>query len=130
MLPVAAPAEICNPLDIVENFRDIVSEIPKTVSTIGLAAICQTPSGKSTADGKRSNQLGHVPMRFDLQKIIESKRALRRDLATRPAAEKLRLLDALRERELVIRANPGCRRSQIGQRTVAQLLQEWLEPLS
>ena len=37
-------------------------------------------------------------MSFDLRKILESKRALRRDLAARPMAEKLRLLDALRER--------------------------------
>jgi hypothetical protein len=42
-------------------------------------------------------------MSFDLQKMLESKRALRRDLAARPVAEKLRLLDALRERELAIR---------------------------
>ena len=42
-------------------------------------------------------------MSFDLQKMLESKRALRRQLAARPVAEKLRLLDALRERELAIR---------------------------
>ena len=42
-------------------------------------------------------------MSFDLQKILGSKRALRRDLAARPVAEKLRMLDALRERELAIR---------------------------
>ena len=42
-------------------------------------------------------------MSFDLQKILESKRALRRNLAARPVAEKLRLLDALREREFAIR---------------------------
>ena len=42
-------------------------------------------------------------MSFDLQKILESKRALRRHLAARPVAEKLRMLDALRERELAIR---------------------------
>jgi hypothetical protein len=42
-------------------------------------------------------------MSFDLQKILESKRAFRRDLAARPIAEKLRILDALRERELAIR---------------------------
>ena len=42
-------------------------------------------------------------MSFDLQKILESKRALRRDLAARPMAEKLQMLDALRERELAIR---------------------------
>ena len=48
-------------------------------------------------------------MSFDLRKILESKRALRRNLAARPVAEKLRLLDALRERELAIRgrAVPG-----------------------
>jgi hypothetical protein len=44
-------------------------------------------------------------MSFDLQKILESKRALRRHLAARPVAEKLRMLDALRERELAIRGN-------------------------
>jgi hypothetical protein len=42
-------------------------------------------------------------MNFNLQKILESKRALRRDLAARPIAEKLRMLDELRERELAIR---------------------------
>jgi hypothetical protein len=42
-------------------------------------------------------------MSFDLQKMLESKRALRRNLAARPVAEKLRMLDALRERELAIR---------------------------
>jgi hypothetical protein len=42
-------------------------------------------------------------MSFDLQRMLESKRALRRQLAARPVAEKLRMLDALRERELAIR---------------------------
>ena len=42
-------------------------------------------------------------MSFGLQKTLESKRALRRNLAARPVVEKLRLLDALRERELAIR---------------------------
>ncbi len=42
-------------------------------------------------------------MTFDLQKILDSKRAFRRELAARPLAEKLRMLDALRERTLVIR---------------------------
>jgi hypothetical protein len=41
-------------------------------------------------------------MSFDLQKILESKRALRRNLAARSVAEKLRMLDALRERALAI----------------------------
>jgi len=44
-------------------------------------------------------------MSFDLQKILESKRALRRHLAARPVTEKLRMLDALRERELAIRGS-------------------------
>lgn len=39
-------------------------------------------------------------MSFDLQKIVESKLALRRNLAALPVAEKLRMLDALRERAL------------------------------
>ncbi len=42
-------------------------------------------------------------MSFDLEKILESKRALRRELAARPVAEKLRMLDALRERALATR---------------------------
>ena len=42
-------------------------------------------------------------MSFDLQEILKGKRALRRELAARPLAEKLRLLDALRERALAIR---------------------------
>lgn len=56
-------------------------------------------------------------MSFDLQKILESKRALRRNLAARPVAEKLRMLDALRERELAIRGHatpsvPGALREE------------------
>lgn len=42
-------------------------------------------------------------MSFDLKKILESKRAFRRDLAALPVAEKLRMLDAMRERELLLR---------------------------
>jgi hypothetical protein len=44
-------------------------------------------------------------MSFDLQKILESKRSLRHNLAAHPLAEKLRILDALRERELAIRGH-------------------------
>ena len=44
-------------------------------------------------------------MSFDLERILESKRARRRELATRPIAEKLRMLDALRERTLALRAS-------------------------
>jgi len=43
----------------------------------------------------------------NLHKILESKRRFRHDLAARPVAEKLRLLDGLRERELAIRNRPG-----------------------
>ena len=42
-------------------------------------------------------------MTFDLQRILESKVVHRRLLASRPIAEKLRVLDALREREVGIR---------------------------
>ena len=37
-----------------------------------------------------------------LQEILESKRALRRELASRPVAEKLRMLEAMRERTISI----------------------------
>jgi hypothetical protein len=42
-------------------------------------------------------------MKRDLSRILESKSAFRRELAARPIAEKLRMLDALRERTLAIR---------------------------
>ena len=42
-------------------------------------------------------------MTFDLAKILRSKRAFRQRLAARPIAEKLAMLDALRERTLAIR---------------------------
>ncbi len=44
-------------------------------------------------------------MTFDLAKILESKRAFRQRLAARPIAEKLALLDELRERQLAIRGD-------------------------
>ena len=46
-------------------------------------------------------------MSFDLQKVFASKRVFHRNLAARPIAEKLRMLDALRERELAIRGRAG-----------------------
>ena len=46
-------------------------------------------------------------MSFDPEKVFESKRAFHRNLAARPIAEKLRMLDALRERELAIRGRAG-----------------------
>jgi hypothetical protein len=42
-------------------------------------------------------------MSSNLQTILESKRRYRQHLAARPIAEKLRMLDALRERALLIR---------------------------
>ncbi len=45
-------------------------------------------------------------MTVSLQKILESKRASRREFAARPIAEKLRMLDAMREREIAIREKP------------------------
>jgi hypothetical protein len=42
-------------------------------------------------------------MKRDLARIGENKRAFRKQLAARPVAEKLRMLDALRERTLAIR---------------------------
>lgn len=44
-------------------------------------------------------------MSFDLQRVLESKRAFRQKLAARPVAEKLRLLDELRAAALAIRAS-------------------------
>ncbi len=43
-------------------------------------------------------------MTFDLRQILASKRAFRHSLATRNIGEKLRMLDALRERALTLRA--------------------------
>ena len=42
-------------------------------------------------------------MKPDLARIRENKQAFRRELAERPIAEKLRMLDLLRERALAIR---------------------------
>jgi len=42
-------------------------------------------------------------MSFDLGKILQSKQALRRNLSSLPIAEKLKLLDVMREPELQIR---------------------------
>jgi hypothetical protein len=41
---------------------------------------------------------------FDFDRIWESKRVFRKRLAAAPIAEKLRMLDALRERALVLRS--------------------------
>ncbi|MDQ2925314.1 MAG: hypothetical protein M3R43_07155 [Acidobacteriota bacterium] len=44
-------------------------------------------------------------MTFDLQKMLESKRAYRARLAALPIGEKLRMLDALCERQRSIRSS-------------------------
>jgi len=46
-------------------------------------------------------------MTFDLKRMTESKKALRRKLAGRPVAEKLAMLDALRERAVALREAAG-----------------------
>ncbi len=43
-------------------------------------------------------------MTFDRAKILQSKREFRQRLAARPVAEKLAMLDDLRERQLAIRS--------------------------
>ena len=43
-------------------------------------------------------------MSVDWQKVSESKQAYRRKLAALPIAEKLRLLDAMRERAVTLRS--------------------------
>ncbi len=52
-------------------------------------------------------------MSFDLQKMLESKRAFRRKLSSLPVAEKLRMLDDLRERALAIRAASPARAATV-----------------
>lgn len=53
-------------------------------------------------------------MTFDLQKILESKRAYRQRLAARPIAEKLAMLDALRECHLAIRGSANRSSAETG----------------
>jgi len=51
-------------------------------------------------------------MSIDLGKIEESKRQLRRRLAALPFAEKLRIVEELRDRSLILAANPLRRRQR------------------
>jgi hypothetical protein len=55
---------------------------------------------------------------FDLQRLIESKRAYRQHLRRLPIGEKLRLLDVMRERELALRARRGS--NSTGDNTVSE----------
>lgn len=53
-------------------------------------------------------------MTFDIEKILQSKRDFRRRAAALPIEEKLAMLDALRERALVIRgARPGADKGRL-----------------
>ena len=45
-------------------------------------------------------------MSIDMRRVEESKRQMRRRLAALPFAEKLRLVEALRDRSLELGANP------------------------
>jgi hypothetical protein len=58
-----------------------------------------------------SGRAGRVT--FDWQKVTESKDAYRRKLAAQPIAEKLRMLDAMRERALAISSRFSLRWSQV-----------------
>ncbi len=51
-------------------------------------------------------------MNFDVERIVAGKRAERERLKNLPIAEKLRMLDDLRERTLVIRAAGEANRKQ------------------
>ena len=59
-------------------------------------------------------------MTFDYKRMLESKLALRRKLANRPLAEKLEMLDALRERALDIRKAAGSLRHPVLRETPAK----------
>ena len=63
-------------------------------------------------------------MTFDLAKILQNKREFRQRLAARPIAEKLAMLDALRERTLAIRlARPAPERDVLREQPPSWLLQ-------
>lgn len=59
-------------------------------------------------------------MTFDYDRVHESKRAMRQKLASMPIGDKLRILDMMRERTLVIRASrrleqePECDEQETG----------------
>jgi hypothetical protein len=70
------------------------------VSIKDLGARCGTEANGEDSDDSSSRR--HA-VTFDLQRILESKRAYRRRLASLPIGQKLQMLDALRERHLAIR---------------------------
>jgi hypothetical protein len=61
-------------------------------------------------------------MKPDLARIRESKRVFRKELAERPIAEKLKMLDALRQRTLAIRraSNSGTAKNPVASDRSAQ----------
>lgn len=60
-------------------------------------------------------------MTFDMQSVVQSKDAKRRELAAMPIAEKLRMLDALRERTIAIRsASPSPKRAPVARLAAVQ----------
>lgn len=59
-------------------------------------------------------------MTFDLKKMLESKKALRRKLANQPLTEKLAMLDALQERALALREAAESMRHPVVRETPAK----------
>jgi len=61
-------------------------------------------------------------MKTNLRRIVEGKRALRKQLAERPIAQKLKMLDALRQRTLAIRrvSNSGTAKNPVASDRSAQ----------
>jgi len=55
-----------------------------------------------------------------IERMLESKRAYRRDLAARPVAEKIRLLEQLSERAGVIRRAAAARKAAMTAGTAAE----------
>jgi len=56
-------------------------------------------------------------MSLNFEAMLKSKQAMRQKLAARPIAEKLRILDALRERALAIRSANVSRTGMIREET-------------
>jgi hypothetical protein len=55
-------------------------------------------------------------MSEQMRRILESKRAMRRELAALPFAEKVKLLEQLRDRSLLIAASPLKQRQAIAKK--------------
>jgi hypothetical protein len=79
------------------------------VNDSGLAAV--SLSGYTARRGKKLSVPQQVMSPW-LRELLESKRAMRRQLAARPIAEKLKLLEKLRDRSVAIAASPLRRQQQ------------------